>query len=194
MGGPQDLAASLLLGHPPPPQAASLLRTAHAHNILHTGGPLHPGFLTELGSPQEPLAREASCFLLQRALPYPKMGQSTAQGMVQGKARYKHVRLVSRRKGRERKEDGRGVRWFVSVTNGCMTLGKSFPCPGTTGSWSSKPCIRSTGGVNVVLAAGNKERCSFLPQDLCPVHQEGQPLPYAINLRKERHGGWGRWR
>lgn len=43
--------------------------------------------------------REARHFLLLIALPHPKMGQRKGWGVVQGKARYRHVGVVSRRQG-----------------------------------------------------------------------------------------------
>lgn len=70
VGGLQDHAHSC----PSPPQAALLLYTIHACNIVHTGGPRHPGFLMELRSASRTSGREARRFLLLIALPHPKMG------------------------------------------------------------------------------------------------------------------------
>lgn len=55
----------------------------------------------ELRSASRTSGHEARHFLLLITLPHPKMGQRKEWGVVQGKARYRHVGLVSRRQDRD---------------------------------------------------------------------------------------------
>lgn len=102
---------------------------------------------------------------------------------------YKHVRLVSRTQGRERKKQS--VRWLVSVTNWPYDL-KEVTCPLWHNGWpllcGSKTCTSGTGSTNAQLwHLGATRECSFLPQYLCPNYQEVQS--HLFRHLEERRGG-----
>lgn len=81
--------------------------------------------------PQEHLTREGYSFLPQTALLHPKTGQSTAQGLVQEKALYKHEAGIQETGQKEERIWDEVLGGLCLSLAGCVSLGKSLPLSGT---------------------------------------------------------------